>query len=166
MATGIEDLRATALGAASGVVATAAMSAVMVGAQRAGLMGELPPHAIARQSVERTPGPDETTPETKRRLGWLAHFGFGAAIGGLYGLLRRRVRTPGPAAFHGGSFALAVWAVSYLGWIPALNFLPSATEDEPGRPPTMIAAHLVFGALVGVIVERGLGPRRPALDPR
>jgi hypothetical protein len=41
-----------------------------------------------------------------------------------------------------------------MGWVPALGFLPPATEDRPGRPPAMIAAHVVFGAVLAAIVAQ------------
>jgi hypothetical protein len=149
-----EDFEAGLAGAGAGLAATVAMTAVMLAAQRAGLLGEMPPHRIAAEGVERSPVRDDVGRRGRGVLGWLLHFGFGASTGALYALLRRRVGTPGPGAFHGAGFALAVWAVSYLGWVPALNFLPPATEDRPGRPPTMVAAHVVFGALLGTLVER------------
>ncbi len=153
------DLRMAAVGAAGGLAATGAMSALMIGAQRAGLVSELPPHAIARKAVQRTPGGHVMGHAERRRLGWLGHFAFGAAAGTVYAVLRNRTRTPGGPLFHGSTYALAIWAVSYLGWIPAMRFLPQATDDEPGRPPTMIAAHALFGAVLGLLVERAL-PRR------
>jgi hypothetical protein len=148
------DIEAGAIGAVAGVVATAGMTALMLAAQRAGIMGELPPHDIAHDTVERTPLRDDVGREGRGALGWLFHFGFGAAAGALFAVLRRRVRPSPPDALTGVGFALLVWTISYLGWVPALHFLPPATDDQPGRPPTMIAAHVVFGALLGTIIER------------
>ena len=150
------NARAVAVGAASGALATAAMSALMVAAREAGLMSELPPHVIAQKTVERTDTAEAADPDEKAGLGWLAHFAFGAAAGALYAPLRARLPAGVPAALTGAVFALGIWAVSYQGWIPALRFLPPATRDEPGRPPTMVAAHLVFGAVMGLAAERGL----------
>ena len=154
-----DDLRAAAAGALGGAAATVAMSAVMVAALKTGLMSEMPPQEIAVKSVDRAGAGDEVAHDEKRDLGWLAHFGFGAAAGALYGVLRQRLPTPGPAAVHGSVYALGVWAVSYLGWIPALRLLPPATDDEPGRQPAMVAAHVVFGGLLGALVEPALRRR-------
>jgi hypothetical protein len=49
---------------------------------------------------------------------------------------------------------LAVWAVSYQGWIPALGILPKASEDRPARPAVMVTAHVVYGAVLGALEER------------
>jgi hypothetical protein len=153
-------MQLAAVGAASGVAATAVMSGVMVGARETGLMSEIPPHEIASNAVDRTPARDEADAEERRSIGWLSHFAFGAGAGAIYALLRNVVRTPGPATLHGAGYALAIWLVSYLGWIPALSLLPPADRDEPGRQPAMVAAHLVFGAVLGALVQSRL-PRRP-----
>lgn len=42
-----------------------------------------------------------------------------------------------------------VWSGSYLGLLPALNILPPATEHPPGRNALMIAAHVVWGSVLG-----------------
>jgi len=147
------------VGAASGLVATTVMSGVMVGAREAGLMTELPPHEMASKAVDETPAREEAGPQERRSLGWLSHFAFGAGTGAVYALLRDRVRTPGPAGLYGAGFALAIWAVSYVGWIPALRLMPPADRDEPGRQPAMIVAHIVFGWVLGALVQPRL-PRR------
>lgn len=162
-----DELRAAGAGAASGIAATGAMSVLMVAARETGVMSELPPHVIADETAERVDadGRGDAEGSDSRGLGWVFHFGFGAAVGALYGFLRHRLRTPGGPLFHGSMFALGVWAVSYLGWVPALRIMPPATEDEPGRPPVMIAAHVLFGSILGVLMERSLPNRRlPKID--
>jgi hypothetical protein len=153
MASG-RDLEAALVGSVAGTGATVAMSALMVAGRRSGLMPSLPPQDIASELVERSPLEDEVHRRGRTILGWLLHFGFGAAAGALYAVLRRRFgpALPGPAA--GIPYALLVWALSYLGWVPALRFLPSALDDRPGRPLTMIAAHVVFGLLLEWLVVR------------
>ena len=49
---------------------------------------------------------------------------------------------------------LSVWAVSYQGWVPALGILPKASEDRPARPAVMVAAHVVYGAVLGALEQR------------
>jgi hypothetical protein len=161
----LEDARMAAVGTAAGLVATTTMSGLMVAARKSGLMSELPPHEITSKVVDRARTADDVDDDVdddeRRQLGWVAHFAFGAVAGALYGVLRQHVRTPGPATLHGAGYALAIWAVSYAGWIPALRFLPPAGDDhEPGRQPAMIAAHLAFGSVLGAIVDRALPERR------
>jgi len=162
MLSGMNALRLVALGAICGTVATAVMSALMLAGQRAGLMSELPPHEIASRSVDRTAARDDLDHGDRRQLGWVSHFAFGAAAGAVYALLRNVVRTPGPAWLHGAGYALAIWFVSYMGWVPALRLMPPADRDEPGRQPVMVAAHVVFGAVLGALVQPRLPWRRGA----
>lgn len=70
----------------------------------------LPP----REIIEQTGSADG---EDKARAGTLtAHFGFGALTGVTFAFL--------PASKAGGMlYGVAVWAFSYLGWIPAAQIL-------------------------------------------
>ena len=52
------------------------------------------------------------------------------------------------------AFGLGVWAVSYLGWIPALGLLPPPYRDNPRRAWTTLTAHLVYGAVLGAGLSR------------
>lgn len=135
-------LGAAVKGAATGVVATGAMSLFLLGAQRWGFLRRQPPRIIV----------DKTTPElpdeVERQTSVAAHFGYGTAGGVAYGLLSRML----PAnALTGTAFGLAVWAAGYEGWLPAMNILPPAHEDKPSRRYTMIAAHVVYGATLGAL---------------
>jgi hypothetical protein len=68
----------------------------------------------------------------------LSHFGYGALAGALYGLFPDRTRT-------GALYGIAVWAASYLGWIPAMHILKPATLHPQKRNFLMLAAHVVWG---------------------
>ncbi len=149
------DLRAVADGALGGGAGTVAMSALMLAARRAGLTGQLPPERITAAALEGAGL--EAGARDERALDLLtvgAHLGFGAGVGALFGVLRRRLRPPGAAPLQGIVFGALVWLVSYRGWVPALGILPPPERDRPGRPATMILAHLVFGAVLGLVVER------------
>jgi NAD(P)-dependent dehydrogenase (short-subunit alcohol dehydrogenase family) len=69
-----------------------------------------------------------------------------------------RFKTPGSGLLYG----LGVWAVNYAGILPALGLMPPARHDRLGRPTSMLAAHLVFGAALAA-VEREVSPVRAAL---
>lgn len=150
-------------GALDGALATAAMSAVMAGAQRAGWLGEMPPRRIARLAV--LPARGHATPRrAKDALGALAHVGFGAAAGSLFEALRRgpaRRRRVGPLL--GAAFGAGVWLVSYAGWIPALGVLPPPHRDRADRQTWMLVAHLVYGGVLGLLADRRAPARRPDL---
>ena len=133
-------------GAAAGAVATVPMSLLMLAFRTP--MGEQPPDAITTRAAHAV-GATPSEPQADA-LAVLAHLGFGAATGALYALGPR----VGPPVLRGVVTALGVWAVSYQGWVPALGILPKASEDRPARPAVMVAAHVVYGAVLGALEER------------
>lgn len=148
-------LRTAARGAVAGVAATGLMSAFMLASQRLGFEGEQPPEAIVEAALDAADVPRSETAENL--LASLAHLGFGMSCGAVYALLRRWLDTPGPETGHGVGFGLAIWAASYKGWIPALGILPPPERDRTDRQRTMIAAHVVYGAVLGALVGRARG---------
>lgn len=123
------------LGILAGVAATMAMTAAMRRLHSILPDDErypLPPREIVDRSV---PPADEHGARSKTLL---AHFGFGGLTGGLFALL--------PAIRGGGIvYGLAVWALSYFGWIPAARILTPAHRHPVRRNLLMIAAHIVWG---------------------
>jgi hypothetical protein len=117
----------------AGAAATAPMTAVMMALHQI-LPGEpptpLPPRVIT-ENVADAAGADQAMDEmgepSKKAATMAAHFGYGAAAG--------------------------VWGGSYLGLMPATGLYKSATDDAAARNVLMIAAHLVWGASLGVIYD-------------
>ena len=135
-------------GAAAGAVATAAMSALMLAAGRTGLMGRQPPEAIVRQAGALAAA--EPRGRLADALAVVAHLGFGVGTGAAYALLPRSRRP----LLRGATMGTGVYAVSYAGWVPALGALPPATRDRPTRQAAMLAAHVVYGAVLGALDDR------------
>ena len=155
-------LRSAIEGAGAGVVATAVMSIPMLAADKAGLMPEPPPEKITEDALTAVGiEPQDRTERQENAAATVTHFAFGAGCGALFALLRRGRRLPLPAWAAGVPYGLGVWAVSYKGWVPALGILPPPERDRPARVRTMIAAHVVYGAVLGAVDER-LGGRRRA----
>ena len=102
----------------------------------------LPPREIVDSTRgDATPEPaagEEAATATTMAL----HFGYGAATGALFALQRRR------SIGIGAVYGLAVWAGSYLGWIPAAGILKPATRHPWRRNLLMNAAHLAWGAML------------------
>ena len=146
-------IRSAAVGAGAGVAATMAMSSVMLAARQMGLRAELPPVLIAEETVEAV-SHRQAKPGEERALATVAHFGFGALAGALYGSAAGGVRRGALAGVLGILFGSAVWLVSYQGWIPVLGIMPPASRDHPGRVGTMLAAHWIYGAALGVTAHR------------
>jgi XapX domain-containing protein len=107
----------------------------------------LPPRRVTENVTAAAGVHHELSEEHHAKLTWINHFGYGAAAGIVYELVKERL--PGPPVVAGALFGLGVWAGSYLGWLPAADLHPPATEEGPNRNALMIAAHLVWGAALG-----------------
>ena len=132
------------LGALAGVAATLPMTMVMSRLHR-----QLPVH-------ERYPLPPREIGEDLPSLGLSAgaaticyHFLYGGAAGALFGCLFRRRDTA-----MGSVFGVAVWAASYLGWIPAARMLRFGTHHPPRRNGLMLISHLVWGTSLAAGLEQ------------
>jgi hypothetical protein len=125
------------------------MSGLMLAARRAGLMGRMPPEKITSRALDRL-GVHRSR-EEQDAVATAAHFAFGAGAGSLFGAARRVV--PLPPVLVGLGYGAAIWFVSYRGWVPALGILPPPDRDRAGRPASMLAAHLVYGAALGLLTR-------------
>jgi uncharacterized membrane protein YagU involved in acid resistance len=153
------------LGALAGLAATAPMTLAMKLMHEQLPRGErypLPPRQVTEGIAEKA-GVNEHLDEDEREAAtWASHFAYGAACGALYGALSGE-RADRHAFVAGAGFGAAVWAGSYLGWLPAAGILSPATEHPARRNALMIAAHLVWGATAAVVLEKlsdGDGPPR------
>ncbi len=141
-------------GALAGWLATAPMTLAMTAMHRALPRQErypLPPKRITMKLADEIGLKEHLGEGEKNALTMLAHFDYGAAMGAIYSPLAERL--PGPAVAKGIGFGLAVWTVSYLGLLPAAGILRPATEHPPRRNALMIAAHVVWGASLGLMFE-------------
>jgi putative membrane protein len=113
----------------------------------------LPPRRVT-MNVAEAAGVEAVTeePNAQTPVTLAGHLAYGAAAGAAYGALAGRTEAP-PVA-EGVGFGLLVWAGSYLGWLPALGLHPSATQEPARRNALMIAAHVVWGATLGFLVDR------------
>jgi hypothetical protein len=142
-------------GGAAGWAATVPMTAAMGWLYRR-LPPEqqcpLPPSQITARLEEEGGIREQLTPGEHAALTLGAHFGYGAAAGALFAPLARAL--PLPPVASGLAFGLAVWGGSYLGLLPALGLQRPATESPAPRNALMIAAHLVWGATAGALLNQ------------
>jgi hypothetical protein len=104
---------------------------------------------VARRLVEELAQRGPLDEPTKRRLGQAVHYGFGAAWGGMYGLLRASYPRLGGVSGAAG-FGVAVWMASDNLILPALK-LAAWPHHYPLRSHAYaVAAHLAYGAGVGL----------------
>lgn len=113
----------------------------------------LPPRGITMRVAEQAGIKHELNEPQRLALTLAGHFGYGAAMGGIYAAVQRHL--PGPLG--GAAFGLGVWAVSYLAMLPAARLYPNAAHAPPERNLLMIAGHLVWGAALGALMDRRAG---------
>ncbi|HEV2292352.1 MAG TPA: DUF1440 domain-containing protein [Tepidisphaeraceae bacterium] len=139
-------------GALAGLAATVPMTIAMEVMFRqlpARQRHPLPPRKITMRVARRAGFAQELNEPQRLGLTLAAHFGYGTSVGALYGTLSHRVN--GPPVVKGMGYALLVWAVSYLGWLPVLGLISPATEHSARRNALTISAHLVWGATLGLL---------------
>lgn len=146
-------------GAVSGFIATVPMSLAMLALQRTAPEREryrLPPEEITRRMAQRAGLADEVNePEEVTAATMASHLGYGVASGSIYGLMPRLL--PIPSIPRGILFGLSVWAVSYMGWLPAAGLFPHASRRSAGRNTVMIVAHIIWGATLASLMSKALG---------
>lgn len=135
-------------GAVAGVTGTAAMTMAM----RRVLPALLPrparreflPGRVVAGLERRLTGRHRLDPAERRVVAMPAHYAYGTAAGMGYGLLRSRFRDA-PPGLLGTAWGLAIWALSYEGWLPAAGIAPATTERPPRQWVVPIVAHMVYG---------------------
>lgn len=146
------------MGALAGLIATSPMTTLMLILYLRLPWQErftIPPWKITTQ-IEKALGlyrPRGPLDRLQRVLA--AHFGFGAAAGSLYGLLGSI--NPWPSLPSGVLFGIVVWLSSYMGWLPLLQLYQPPTQESPRREGIMLAAHLVWGAVLGLLFDQLYG---------
>lgn len=105
---------------------------------------EMATSTVARRLVEGMAQRGPLQPEAKRRAGELVHYGFGAAWGGLYGLLRASYPAwRGPVG--AGGYGAMVWMLSDNVLLPTMR-LAGWPHRYPLRSHAYaLAAHLAYG---------------------
>jgi uncharacterized membrane protein YagU involved in acid resistance len=108
----------------------------------------LPPREITERVTER--GTRKSSERALAVHSLAAHYAYGAVTGTAFTLAGLHEHRP---VLGGLAWGTAVWASSYLGWIPAAGILKPATRHPARRNALMIAAHLVWGGCLGLVVD-------------
>jgi hypothetical protein len=148
-----------------GTLATGAMSLFMWAAWRSHLLGSPPPRKLTERFLRLwTPAPHSASVFS---LTGLSHVGFGVLAAIPFSYLASRFRTKAARIAAGGVYGGAVWAAMYQGALPALELMPKPRRDRPGRPTSMLIAHLIYGGTLGALFgERNFRDPRSAKPRR
>src|SRR5215212_4620863 len=138
-----------ALGAAAGGAATFLLQGIRTSEQKL-LPETMPPihedpgKFMVEQAEELLP--EETRAQVPNTVETVAAkslaLGYGMTAGALYAALRPR---PGDLLVDGTALGLGVWAVGYLGWLPALGLMPPVQRQETEQVAGPIVQHVIFG---------------------
>ena len=154
------------IAAAAGVIATVPMTIVMEELHRI-LPGEhdgpLPPREVTEGLYENFTDTEDVSEEQLEQATLLLHYSFGGVAGALFPFIAPRRLSAAIGA--GMLYGLAVWTGSYLGWLPAMGVRHHARHDPRGRTTMMIAAHLVWGATLGLVLRGRPGLRAASRHP-
>ncbi|MBV9230228.1 MAG: DUF1440 domain-containing protein [Chloroflexi bacterium] len=137
-----------------GATGTIPMTIFMLVTQRflpKGQRYELPPELITKELAERAHIRHHMNKTQVLIATLFSHFGYGAAMGVLYGILGRQL--PFSSLFRGIVFSLLVWGASYLGLLPLLGISESAHTEPVRRNILMITAHIVWGSTTGIVTD-------------
>jgi uncharacterized membrane protein YagU involved in acid resistance len=143
------------IGAVAGLAATIPMTLLMVEWHRRLPREErypLPPREIFDELIERVTVDDDLSETQKTNFSIASHFAYGTATGALYAPLISTFNQP--SLTNGALYGVGVWAVSYLGWLPAFQILRPATDHPARRVALMIAAHVVWGGTLGIFTRK------------
>jgi hypothetical protein len=138
-------VRRLAVGAGWGLVATVAMSALMLAGVATGVspMPKPVPAALVAHTLGAVPKPALLV------LAALAHLGYGATAGALLAGLRRPV-TVVAALVYG----VVLWAVMGLVGLPYLGWGLFGTAVTVKIAAATLLLHLVYGLTLGLLLDR------------
>lgn len=145
-------------GAGRGVVATVAMSALMLAGTAAGVspMPKPVPAALVAHTLGSIPEPAVLV------VAVTAHLGYGATAGALLAVLVARV-----TVWVGVGYAVVLWAVMGLVWLPYLGWGLFGTAETPRIAVATLVLHLLYGLTLALQLDRksrhaAANDRRPA----
>lgn len=155
-------------GLISGLCATAPMTLAMIAVHRMLPPDEqyaLPPYKVTMEAGEKA-GVEDALDDEEARIGatLISHFAFGAGAGAFYPLFR--TVAPLDAMPSGVAHGLVVWGANYLGLLPAAGLYRSPQREPLGRHAMMIAAHVVWGAALGLLYKNLVMEGQPPVPVR
>jgi len=134
-------------GARWGLVATVAMSVLMLGGMASGLSPI--PKPIPAAIVGQLLGPDVAKP-LLMGLAIISHLGFGGFFGGLFTLATDKV-----TVWKGIGLGVALWLFMQIAVLPFLGWGVFGTGITPKIAIATLVLHLVYGASYGALMSRG-----------
>lgn len=112
--------------------------------------GEPATVALGRLAYERLKG-EEPTRQRGAQLGQAVHWGYGLAMGALFGLLESRMPTDDVQA--GLGYGAVLWLIGDELAVPLLGLSDGPTAHPPSVHAQALGAHLVYGLATGAAMR-------------
>lgn len=141
-------LKEASKGAQAGIIATVAMSFLMISMKKLGSFQKLGPQQVTEAGFN-TVGLENISTRNKNIATAFAHFGFGTLLGVLFGFLsgiNPNVKTVPKSILY----TLAIWASGYGLTLPLLGVTPWPWRDNRTRAVSLIAEHIVYGSTLAL----------------
>jgi hypothetical protein len=138
-------------GALAGMNGAASMTVLRMVAHRLGLVDQMVPQKVEQWLRRKLGLGASSIPALHRVVDHVAHFGYGAAWGGLYAAIfgKRRRSHVAPAAL----FGTAQWGFGMTMLFPALGIGRAAWSSRPRENAINIASHLLYAGITAFLVE-------------
>jgi Protein of unknown function (DUF1440) len=92
--------------------------------------------------------------QEKPAAGSAVHYGFGAAMGAIYGIVAGMA--PLVTVGWGAGFGAAVWLGAHVIVVPALGLAPSPLQQAVRKEGLELVLHLLYGVTVDVVRRIGV----------
>jgi hypothetical protein len=120
-------------------------------------MAEDPGKFMVQRAEERLPdkAQEQVSEQVENAASMAVHFAYGATMGALYALLRPHaadlLHAKQLVVRDGALVGVGVWALGYLGWLPALRLTPAVHRQSVPQVVLSIVQHALYGiTTVGV----------------
>ena len=148
-----------ALGAIGGMIGTVAIFSALAANKKLASETEAPLKEDPGEFMVETAENQTLTKKEQREVPKIAetvaanalHFSYGASGGALYALLRPKSEN---LILEGAALGTAIWAIGYLGWLPAVGLLPPPTEQKPIQVFTPVWQHWLYGVVTIAAYEQ------------
>jgi uncharacterized membrane protein YagU involved in acid resistance len=114
--------------------------------------GGFAPKKAVQWTEEKAGQPEALSEGEEMKAAMGAHLGYSAMGGAMYGIARESVRGI-PAPLSGAVFGLALWGLSFEGWMPALGIMERTTDKPIKKWPAPIMGHLIYGVVTALSFE-------------
>jgi hypothetical protein len=138
-------------GALAGMLAAACMTVIRTAARRRGVIEKTVPQAVEEWLSARTGLGAGSHPAVHHLADQALHFGYGAALGSLYGLtVGGRTRT---LLARGAGYGVATWLFGSWCVMPLMRAKQAAWKKRTSENAVDLAAHLAFGLATALVAE-------------